>query len=94
MKFYHVAVGQEDGWFIGRVLDREGITTQGRSLDELLFMVRDAIELMWNERGVQIELIIPNQALTAIERRKKPGRTQRPKTRTPTANARRKLAKA
>jgi len=28
-------------------------------LDELLFMVRDAIELMWNEMDVQLEFIVP-----------------------------------
>ena len=70
MKLYHVLVEQEDNWFIGRVLEREGITTQGRSLDELLFMVRDAIELMWNEKGVELEFVVPGKALTARERRK------------------------
>jgi len=70
MKHYHVLVEQDDKWFIGRVLEREGITTQGRSLDELLFMVRDAIELMWNEKGVELELLIPGKAVTPFERRK------------------------
>lgn len=57
LKVYHVELAEEDGWYIGRVLERAGITTQGRSLDELLFMVRDAIDLMWGERNVQLELI-------------------------------------
>ncbi len=70
MKLYHVLVEQDENWFIGRVLEREGITTQGRTLDELLFMVRDAIELMWNEKGVQLELFVPGKALTSFERRK------------------------
>ena len=70
MKLYHVLVEQEDKWFIGRVLEREGLTTQGRSLDELLFMVRDAIALMWNEKGVELEFVVPGKALTALERRK------------------------
>jgi len=60
MNLYHVLVTQEDRWLIGRVLEREGITTQGRSLDELVFMVRDAIRLMWNEKAVQLELVVPN----------------------------------
>ncbi len=72
MKLYHVLVAQEDNWFIGRVLEREGITTQGRSLDELLFMVRDAIALMWNEKGVELEFVVPGMALTARERRQMP----------------------
>jgi len=70
MKLYHVIVEQEDDWFVGRVLEREGITTQGRSLDELLFMVRDAIELMWNEKGVDLEFLMPAKAVTSFERRK------------------------
>jgi predicted RNase H-like HicB family nuclease len=71
MKLYHVQVDQEDEWFIGRVLEREGITTQGRSLDELVFMVRDAIALMWNERDVQLELIVPRRTRTTFERKRR-----------------------
>ena len=67
MKVYHVQVEQEDKWFIGRVLEREGITTQGRSLDELVYMVRDAIQLMWNERVVQLELLVPREAVTSYK---------------------------
>jgi len=59
MKLYHVTVTQEDGWFIGRVLERSGITTQGRTLDELVYMVRDAISEMWDQQEVQLELILP-----------------------------------
>jgi predicted RNase H-like HicB family nuclease len=69
MKVYHVSVEQEDEWFVGHVLEREGVTTQGRSLDELVFMVRDAIELMWNEKDVHLELIVPRGTTTAFERR-------------------------
>ena len=70
MKLYHIAIEQEDGWFIGRVLERIGITTQGRSLDELVFMVRDAIKLMWNETDVQLELIVPSDTVTTPASRK------------------------
>ncbi|HEY8666629.1 MAG TPA: hypothetical protein VIL86_08200 [Tepidisphaeraceae bacterium] len=69
MKQYHVLITQEENWFIGRVLEREGVTTQGRSLDELVFMVRDAIELMWNENGVQLELVVPSEAITTARPR-------------------------
>jgi hypothetical protein len=31
MKLYHVAVHREDQWYIGRVLERSGVTTQGRT---------------------------------------------------------------
>jgi predicted RNase H-like HicB family nuclease len=58
MKLYHVAVQKEDDWYVGRVLERPGITTQGRTLDELVLMVRDAIETLWRERDVQLELFL------------------------------------
>ena len=58
MTLYHVAVQQEDEWYVGRVLERSGVTTQGRTLDELVFMLRDAIEALWNETDVQLELLL------------------------------------
>ncbi len=58
LKFYHVAVHREDGWYIGRVLERSGVTTQGRTLDELVDMLRDAIDAMWSEKDVQLELVL------------------------------------
>ncbi len=61
MKLYHVLVSKEDDWFIGRVLEKDGITTEAKSLDELVFMIRDAIKLMWNDKGVQLELVVPSE---------------------------------
>jgi predicted RNase H-like HicB family nuclease len=62
MKTYHIQVQANDGWLIGRVLERPGVCTQGRTLDELVFMVRDAIELLWSERNVHLELLVPSDA--------------------------------
>jgi len=56
---YHVQVSREEGVFIGRVLERAGVTTEGKTLDELVAMLRDAIATMWDDRDVQFELIIP-----------------------------------
>jgi len=61
VKVYHVELTQDEGWYIGRVLERAGVTTQGRSLDELVYMLRDAIGLMWGERNDQLELIAPSE---------------------------------
>ncbi len=58
MKLYHVAVHREDKWYVGRVLERSGVTTQGRTLDELVTMLRDAIEALRSERHVQLELVL------------------------------------
>ena len=85
MKLYHVLVEQDEKWFVGRVLEREGITTQGRTIDELIFMVRDAIAAMWNEKGAQLELVVPGRALTSFERNRVPKRKRQ--TRKPVAAA-------
>jgi len=68
MTLFHVQVEQDGKWFIGRVLERPGITTQGRTLDELVYMLRDAIELMWGEKKVQLELILPHETVTRPQR--------------------------
>lgn len=70
MKVYHVEIVQDDGWYVGRVMDRPGVTTQGRSLDELVFMLRDAIALMWREKHVHLELVLGSK-VGARARRKR-----------------------
>jgi len=66
MKLYHVAVNREDGWYIGRVLERNGVTTQGKTLDELVDMLRDAIDALWAERDVHLELVLAPDAAGRI----------------------------
>ena len=62
MSLYHVAVHREDKWYVGRVLERSGVTTQGRTLDELVLMLRDAIDALWGEKDVQLELVLAPDA--------------------------------
>ncbi len=69
MKLYHVAVEQEDEWYIGRVLERGGVTTQGRTLDELVFMLRDAIQTLWDEKNVQLDLYLTPDIIVYERRR-------------------------
>jgi len=69
MKLYHVAVHREDQWYIGRVLERSGVTTQGRTLDELVSMLRDAIEALWSEEDVRLELVLAPDAVTVARSR-------------------------
>jgi predicted RNase H-like HicB family nuclease len=80
MSLYHVLVQHEEGWYIGRVMERPGITTQGKSLDELVLMLRDAIELMWNERNVALELVLSANVARA-SKRQKPRRSAKTKRR-------------
>jgi predicted RNase H-like HicB family nuclease len=80
MSLYHVLVQREDGWYVGRVLERPGVTTQGKSLDDLVFMLRDAIELMWNERQPSLELVLSSE-ITRHAKRAKSRRSARAKRR-------------
>ncbi len=41
-------------------------------------MLRNAIELMWNEKGVQLELSISGKTLSTYERKRR--RTARPRS--------------
>lgn len=79
MSLYHVLVKQEDGWYVGRVLERSGVTTQGRTLDELVMMLRDAIQLMWNERNASLELVLAGTITVGTKRTrpKRPSRSRR-----------------
>lgn len=66
---YHVAVHREGRWYVGRVLERSGVTTQGRTLDELVAMLKDAIEALWGEAAVQLELVLPPDRAPAAKKR-------------------------
>lgn len=46
---YHAAFyksKEDDGWYVVSVLDFPGVNTQGRTLREARFMVKDALKLM------------------------------------------------
>lgn len=62
MSSYHVKVDRDSGWYIGRVLERPGITTQARTLDGLVEMLADAIAELWGERSPGLELILSAKA--------------------------------
>ena len=62
MKTYHVRIEQDEGWFCAQCLEEPGVITEARNLDELVWMLRDAIALFNDEPKtvpVQLELIIP-----------------------------------
>ena len=41
----------DDGWYCGGIKGREGIVTQGRTLEEFCLMIEDARRLMDSEDG-------------------------------------------
>ena len=79
MKMLHVKVEQDDGWFIAQGLEEPGVTTQGRTIDEIVANVREVVELMFNQKLIDLELILPGQLKMKDSRR---------------SSSKRKLAKA
>lgn len=69
MKMYRIAVEQEDDWFCLSAMNDPRVYTQAKSLDEAVLMVRDVVELLYGERGIQIELMVPPDVTTPFERR-------------------------
>ena len=45
-----------DGWLVAQAINLRGAITQGRDLDEVAFMVRDAIELLTETKEFNISL--------------------------------------
>jgi predicted RNase H-like HicB family nuclease len=69
MRVLHVQVQQDDGWFIAQGLEEPGVITQGRTLDEIVGNVREVVELMFNQKQIDIELLLPAKlALTGARR--------------------------
>jgi predicted RNase H-like HicB family nuclease len=60
MKTYRVRVIQgDDGWLVAEGVNLRGLVTQGRDLNELAFMIRDAIEMLTETTRFSVELILP-----------------------------------
>jgi len=60
MKTYRVEVEKgEDGWLVGQSTDLPSAISQGRDLDELAVMMRDAIETLTSETDFGIDLVLP-----------------------------------
>lgn len=58
MKIYHVAVERSEGWYAATALEDPAVVTQGKTLDEVLVNVREVVELLYDDREVQVELIL------------------------------------
>jgi len=58
----HAFLNREHGWHTERALKRSGATTQARTLDEVVDMIRDASDALWAERDVPLELVLTPDA--------------------------------
>jgi predicted RNase H-like HicB family nuclease len=63
MKVYHVAVESSEGWYAAHALEDSSVITQGRTLDEVILNVREVVDLLYGEKAVQVELILPPDLL-------------------------------
>jgi predicted RNase H-like HicB family nuclease len=59
MKVYHVIVEKDGSWYCARAMEDPAVFTQGKSFDEIIGNIREVAELMYGEKEVQIELIVP-----------------------------------
>jgi predicted RNase H-like HicB family nuclease len=46
MKTFTLEYWQEDGWYVGRLIEVPGVFSQGESLDELRENIQDAYNMM------------------------------------------------
>ncbi|HEY3245017.1 MAG TPA: hypothetical protein VGM03_16875 [Phycisphaerae bacterium] len=67
MKVLHVTVEQGDGWLVAQGLESPGVITQGRNFDELIANIRDAAELLLQEKNIHIELLLPSGVTPATK---------------------------
>lgn len=57
MKTYNIEVTSGgDGWLVAQAVNLRGAITQGRNLDEVAYMIRDAIELLTETKDFNIVL--------------------------------------
>ncbi|MDB5332658.1 MAG: hypothetical protein JWP03_3809 [Phycisphaerales bacterium] len=68
MKVYHVMVEQEGGWYCARAMEDAAVFTQGRTLDEIIANIREVAALMYDEKNVQVELVVPPGVSTGARR--------------------------
>lgn len=59
MRVLHVKVEQGEEWLVAQGLEEPGVITQGRNFDELIANVRDAAELLLQDKKIHIELLVP-----------------------------------
>jgi predicted RNase H-like HicB family nuclease len=69
MKILHVKVEQDEGWFIAQGLEEPGVITQGRTLDEIVANVREVVELMFDQKNIEIELLLRSRLSLPRNRR-------------------------
>src|SRR5258706_7595212 len=52
MRVLHVKVERDDGWLVAQGLEEPEVITQANTLDELITNIRDAAELLLEERDI------------------------------------------
>jgi|GEM_PF-1612658 len=63
MQTYHVALVEEDGWYVVQCVELPGAISQGRTREEALANIKEAIELLLEHRtskfaGQRVEEVV------------------------------------
>ena len=66
MRVYHVMAEREDGWYVARAMEDANVFTQARTLEEIIVNIREVADLMYGEKQVQIELVVPPPTKTRL----------------------------
>jgi predicted RNase H-like HicB family nuclease len=73
MKIYRFAVHPEsDGIYFLECVNDPKLFTQAHSMDEAIHMARDVAATVYDEKDVQIELVVPPDVQTSFDRRRRP----------------------
>ena len=83
MKIYRFAVHLgEDGIYFLESVNHPKLFTQAHSMDQAVYMARDVAATIYDEKNVQIELVVPPDVQTPFDRRRRTRKTLgKPKTR-------------
>ncbi len=74
MKVYHVMVERDETWYVARALEDGAVFTQGQSFDEIIQNIREVVDLLYREKDVQVELIVPPEVFAGRSPVKRNGR--------------------
>ncbi len=62
---YHVIVEESDGWLAAHALEDDSVHTQGKTLNEITANIREAAHLVYGDKDVHVELVIPSNVKVA-----------------------------
>jgi hypothetical protein len=69
MRVLHVKIMRGDEFLVAQGLEEPGVITQGKTYDELVGNIRDAAELLLQDKDIHIELLLPPRLVLRSRKR-------------------------